>query len=75
MNNFNCSVCGHYDVVVGHGDGDFLCETCDDWRHDSVERERRARAAIMNAPEWRAAQAAAMAGYGKQLPISRRIWS
>lgn len=75
--NLSCSVCGTHESVIyiGHGDGDYLCSTCDDWRQESVDRERKARAAIMNSPKWRSAQMAGMAGYGKALPQPRRIWT
>lgn len=75
--NLFCSVCGTTEssIYIGHGDGDHLCSTCDDWRWESVGLEQRKRWAIMNSPEWKNAWAAGMAGYGKALPAPRRIWS
>lgn len=73
--NLSCAVCGTGEIYIGHGDGDLLCSICDDWRQESVELERKNRQAIMNSPEWRNAWAAGMAGYGKALPVPRRIWT
>lgn len=76
--NLFCSVCGttKSSIYIGHGDGDYLCSTCDDWRQVSVELERKNRQAVMNSPEWRAAWMNSMAGLtGKPLPAPRRIWT
>lgn len=76
--NLVCSVCGTTEshIFIGHGDGDYLCSACDDWRQESVELERKNRQAIMNSPEWREAWMESMAGMrGRPLPAPRRIWS
>lgn len=71
---YKCSVCGSCAVSIGYGDGDLLCDRCDGWRQESVDRERRVRAEIMASDEWKSAQMAAIAGCGKMMPLPRGIW-